>query len=180
MPDQKGGGSIGCFIVAFLFCLLGMAVWMDLRTRKISNRLVGLGLWIGFIRNLYVYGWSGSFHFLLQISIPVLIFYLLFLMRAFGAGDIKLFSVIGSCIGLVGLAKVIVYSFLVGAVFSFLILMQNKNLYTRLIYFFNYVRTVLDTKCIAKYDYTSDGKQNFLHFSIAIFIGYCIYLCTCR
>lgn len=149
---------------------------MDIRTTKISNRLIGLGLFSGYIRNLADYGWDGSIYFLIQISLPVLIFYLLFLMHALGAGDIKLFSVIGSCIGLTGLTKVIIYSFLSGAVLSCFILIRNKNLYSRFSYFSVYVRTALLTKSIPDYDYQSDGKRNFIHFSIAILIGYYVYL----
>ncbi len=155
--------------------MLAYAVWMDKKTRKISNRLIVLGLGLGCIRNLVEYGWKGSFYFLIQISLPVLIFYLLFLMRALGAGDIKLFSVIGSCIGLRELVKVVIYSFFAGAVFSILLLIRNQNLHTRLIYFLNYVRTALNTKSIIKYDHESDGKQNYIHFSAAIFIGFCIW-----
>lgn len=176
MSEQTRGDSIGSFISVFLLCLLAAAVWMDIRTRRISNRLIGLGLFIGYIRNLSGYGWNGSFHFLIQISVPVLVFYLLFLMHVLGAGDIKLFSVIGSCVGLEGLAAVIVYSFLAGAVFSFAVLIRNKNLYARLAYFSSYVRTALYTKSIARYDYESDGKQNFIHFSAAVFVGFCMYL----
>lgn len=149
---------------------------MDVRTGKISNRLVMSGLFLGYIRSLSEYGWNGSIYFLIRISIPVLVFYLLFLMHAFGAGDIKLFSVISSCIGLEGLVKVVVFSFLVGAVFAVCILIRNKNLYSRIVYLSGYVRTALLTKSISKYDHASDGKQNFIHFSIPVFIGFIMYL----
>ncbi len=149
---------------------------MDVKTRKISNRLIVCGLFVGYIRNLGEYGWKGSIYFLIQISLPVLVFYLLFLMHALGAGDIKLFSVIGSCIGLKGLVKVVIFSFLSGAVFSCIILVRNKNLYSRIAYFSGYVRTVLLTKSISEYDHVSDGKQNFIHFSIPVLIGYIVYL----
>jgi len=149
---------------------------MDIKTAKISNRLIGAGLLLGYIRNLWEYGWNGSFYFLLQISLPVLLFYLLFLMHAFCACDIKLFSVIGSCIGIEGLLKVIVYSFFVGAGSSYFVLIRNQNFYARMAYFFHYVKTSLCTKSIARYDYQSDGKQNFIHFSVAILIGFFMYL----
>lgn len=149
---------------------------MDVRTGKISNRLIMPGLFLGYIRSLSEYGWNGSIYFLIRISIPVLVFYLLFLMHALGAGDIKLFSVISSCIGLEGLVKVVVFSFLVGAVFAVCILIRNKNLYSRIEYFSGYVRTALLTKSISKYDYVSDGKRNFIHFSIPVFIGFIMYL----
>ncbi len=162
----------------FLPCTLIVAAWTDVRTGRISNRLIGLGLLVGCIHNCYEYGWPGVFYFFIQISFPVLVFYLLFLMRALGAGDIKLFSIICSCIGLRGFIKVAVYSFLIGAVFSFLTLLRNKNLHARLAYFSAYVKTALHTKCIPKYDYTSDGKENFIHFSVAILFAYVFYACS--
>lgn len=149
---------------------------MDIQTNKISNRLILSGLFLGCIRNLSEYGWKGSIYFLIQISLPVFVFYLLFLMHALGAGDIKLFSVIGSCIGLGGLLKIVIVSFFAGAVFSFILLIRNKNLYNRMIYFSGYVRTALFTKSIARYEYQSDGKQNYIHFSFPILIGYIMYL----
>lgn len=159
-----------------LLCLLIAAMWTDFRKKKVSNRLVCFGLFLGYIRNLSVYGWNGSIYFLVQISIPVLMFYLLFLMHAFGAGDIKLFSVVSSCIGIKGFFQVMIHSFLVGAVFSFAVLIRNRNLFSRVAYFFHYAKTALSTKTITQYDYESDGKQNIIHFSVAIFIGFLMYL----
>lgn len=176
MSDSKRGNFIGSFIAVCLLCILTIAVWTDIRTGKISNRLIGLGLLTGYIHNLMLYSWKGSIYFLIQISIPVLIFYLLFLVRALGAGDIKLFSVICSCIGLKGFGKVAIYSFLVGSVFSFLVLLRNRNLYGRMTYLFYYIKTTLLTKSISKYDYQSDGKQNYIHFSLSVFIAYLMFL----
>lgn len=96
-------------------------------------------------------------------------------MRVLGAGDIKLFSVISSFTGLKGLAEIIVYSFLAGAVFSLIVLVHNRNLSVRLNYVFNYVKTALVTKSIPKYDYKSDGKQNVIPFSAVIFAGFLVY-----
>ena len=149
---------------------------MDLQANKISNRLIMSGLFLGCIRNLAGYGWMGSIYFLIRISFPVLVFYLLFLMHALGAGDIKLFSVICSCIGLRNLTRVVLFSFLAGAVFSSVMLIRNKNLYSRIAYFSGYIRSALFTKSIPKYECESDGKQNYNHFSLPILIGYLIYL----
>lgn len=173
---NERGISIGSIIMTSLFCLLATAAWMDLRTRKISNRLILSGWMLGCIRNLLEYGWKGSIYFLIQISLPVLMFYLLFLMRALGAGDIKLFSVISSCIGIKGLLKVVFFSFLAGAGLSLAVMIRNRNFYQRITYFFSYSKTVLLTKSIKKYDYESDGKQNYIHFSIAVWIGFAMYL----
>ena len=118
-------------MICLLFLLI-TAVWMDIRTNKISNRLIGFGLILGYIRNFEEYGWDGGIHFLIQISLPVLVFYLFFLMHVLGAGDIKLFSVISSCIGLKSLIKIVIFSFLAGAVMSCIKIVHNKNLNSRL------------------------------------------------
>jgi len=162
--------------MACLFGILAAAAWMDIRTRRVSNYLVGFGIIIGFVFHLAEYGWVGSICFFIRIFVPVLVFYLFFLMRVLGAGDIKLFSVISSFIGLKKLAEVIVYSFLVGAVFSFIVLIRNHNLLERLSYVLYYVKTALVTKSIPKYDSRANGKQNVIPFSAAIFVGFLIYI----
>lgn len=158
-----------------LFVILSIAAWMDIQTKRVSNRLVGCGLVLGFLFHIVKYGWVGSIYFFIRIMIPVLVFYLFFLMRVLGAGDIKLFSVISSFIGLKGLAEVLVYSFLAGAVFSLIVLFRNRNLSARLNYVLYYVKTAIVTKSIPRYDYQSDGKQNVIPFSAVIFAGFLIY-----
>ena len=73
--------------------LLILAVVTDFRERRISNRLIASGLFLGLALRILVEGSAGVVHFLVNISIPVIMLFLLFQMRALGAGDIKLFSV---------------------------------------------------------------------------------------
>lgn len=176
IQTKKRGDSIGNLFIICLINILAVAAWMDLRTKRIRNQLIAFGLFLGYIENILNFGWFGSIYFLIRISVPVLVFYLLFLMHTLGAGDIKLFSVIGSLIGLKALSEVVVYSFLVGAVASFIVLIRNQNLYARINYLFHYIRFLLNQKSIIKYDCESDGHQNMIHFSVAIFIGFTIFL----
>jgi len=176
ITTRKRGDFIGSLILVCLLCLLTAAVQMDIQTSRISNRLILAGLMIGYIRNLSGYGWEGSIYFLIQISLPVLIFYLLFLMRALGAGDIKLFSVISSCMGLEAFGKIAWYAFAAGAVCSVAVLFRNRNLAARIRYFCQYARTAVLEKSVPTYDACSDGKHNLIHFSVPIYIGFFCYL----
>lgn len=97
-------------------------------------------------------------------------------MRVLGAGDIKLFSVISGFTGFWELTEIIFYSFFAGAVFSSIVFIRNHNLSARLIYVSDYIRKSLIAKSILRYDHESDGKQNVIPFSAAIFAGYFIYL----
>ena len=72
--------------------------------------------------------------------------------------------------------KVVLFSFLAGAVNSLYILIRNRNFYNRFVYFSCYFKAVLLTKSIPRYDFKSDGKQNYIHFSVAILAGDLMYL----
>ena len=91
------------------------AVYTDMTQTRISNRLIVLGLLTGFLFCIVGEESAGVFIFLINIFIPVVLLYLLFQMRALGAGDIKLFSMLGAFISTKELLKVMVLAFVVGS-----------------------------------------------------------------
>ena len=78
-----------------LLTVLVFAVAADFREMRISNRLIASGLMMGLTLRILGEGGAGIVHFLVNISIPVILLFLLFQLRVIGAGDIKLFSVAG-------------------------------------------------------------------------------------
>ena len=112
--------------------------------------------------------------FLIQVIFPVIVLFLLFLMRALGAGDIKLFSIIGAIWNLKVLGYCMFFAFVTGAVFSLIKLVYQKNLFKSLNLFFQYVQVSLQEGKVISYDRVCDGKQNIIYFSIVILIGFCI------
>ena len=100
--------------------------------------------------------------------------YLLFLIRALGAGDIKLFSMIGGIWGFHVLILTIVLSFLVGAGISLCKLLYHRNLISRLWVFKDYICQVIISGRLLKYPKGSQKEKHVIHFSIAILIGYAI------
>ena len=111
-----------------LLTFLVMAVVTDFKEMRISNRLIASGLFWGLALRVMAEGYAGIAHFLMNISIPVILLFLFFQLRALGAGDIKLFSMIGSIWNLKLLCYCMIFSFLTGAVFSLLKLLYQKNL----------------------------------------------------
>lgn len=156
--------------------LLITAAVMDLRSFKISNRLIIGGLVTGLIVQIIESGMKGIGVFLINVSIPVILFYLLFLMRALGAGDIKLFSVIGGMWNLKMLYVTVIVSFLTAAAMSLCKMLYHRNLISRLCVFGAYVCQVAATGRLSKYPKESEGKQHIIHFSVAILIGFVIAL----
>lgn len=158
----------------FSLTLLSVAAAMDVRSFQISNRLIVSGILLGCFFQIQELGVKGAGVFLINVSIPVILFYLLFLMHVLGAGDIKLFSMIGGIWGLQVLCTTIAASFLVAAVMSLGKILYHKNLILRLRVFREYMCEVLLSGRLPRYPQESQGKQHIIHFSIAILIGYAI------
>jgi prepilin peptidase CpaA len=133
-----------------------MAVVSDFREMRISNRLIASGLIWGLVLRIMGDGSAGIIFFLFNVSIPVILLFLFFQLRAVGAGDIKLFSVVGAFLTTRQLMYIIAVSFLCASVLG-----SGKLLYNRVL-------------C------GRDGKQRTLiHFSCSVLIGYFIVVWGC-
>lgn len=147
---------MGMPVSSILLVILVLAVRTDFRRQKISNRLIVLGLFSGLILRILGEGSSGIVHFLVNISIPVILLFLLFWLRALGAGDIKLFSVVGGFLETRQLLWVMITAFFAAAVIG-----VGKVLYLK-----------LSTGCHGK-------QKTLIHFSLAILIGYLLVVWGC-
>ena len=136
-----------------LLTVLVFAVAADFREMRISNRLIASGLMMGL--TLRILG-AGIVHFLVNISIPVILLFLLFQLRVIGAGDIKLFSVAGGFLSMRQLLYVILAAFVTAAVIGLGKLLYQK----RMAGIFGNQRTLI-------------------HFSAMILIGYFIVVWGC-
>lgn len=148
---EKGGWlREGKLIV--LLCLLLVAAISDIRTGKIGNRLILLGLILGGTITCYEKGISYMPLWMIQIFIPVVVFFLAFRIGGLGAGDIKLFSVIASFLTIKDVWICILASFAAGAAIG-----VAKCIYLRL------------------RDH-SPARGQTIHFSIPVLAGYLYYL----
>jgi len=158
--------------VLFAYVLVLIAVGMDVKNMRISNRLILIGLGISFIRRLCCEGILGVFTGIFLISFPVVLLYLLFLAGALGAGDIKLFSLIGGFVNFKELIWCIVYAFAFAAVFSILKMLYYHIFFSSMERAWRYVQGVFNG---GRSPYVSIcDTRNKIHFSIAILLGFII------
>jgi len=156
--------------------ILLTAVFSDLSTGKISNKLIGAGYLTGFIYHIHESGLKGSIFFLIDILFPIILLFFLFQIRALGAGDIKLLSVISGIWSIRIAILCIVSSFVVGAAISLCKLLYYQNLVPHLIFFFTYMKELITNRVLKEYSFCSEKNQHYIHFSIPILIGYLIIL----
>lgn len=159
-----------------LFLLLALAVVQDIYSGKVSNKLILLGLVFGFSYKIWDYGASGIYYFLRNISVPVVMFYLLFLMHVLGAGDIKLFSMIGGILTIEELFSCIWYSLMIGGGISLVYLFVDKNRVAKLRCACIYLLDLAKNQKIVPYKLPEEIPKKRMAFSAAIFLGFiCMY-----
>lgn len=129
------------FLLLFTMCCSLRDLW----TGRIPNSYILCGLSAGSARlavRLLCADTSGPAlsDCLLGFCLPYLLLGVLAALRMLGAGDVKLFSVIGLVTGAVSCARVILYSLLIGGVFSFIILIRRGNAFSRFHYLAQYLR----------------------------------------
>ncbi len=108
-----------------LLGILGLAVWQDLQAYKIDNRLIVFGFIAGAGIRIYA-GTFSLFGSLLELTVPIILLFILYLVRVLGAGDIKLFSVISIILGHSLTLQILWGSFLVAAVVAIFYLIKGS------------------------------------------------------
>ena len=156
--------------------MLILAAVQDIRSGRISNRLIAAGIMMGMIFQVIEHQAWGVYYFLGNISVPVILLYLLFQMRVLGAGDIKLFSMIGSMLTIQELFQCIVYSFVAAGAGSVLFLAADKTRWKKLRYAVRYLFDVIHTGKITTYVPFDTSQQFSFAFSVPVLFGTALVL----
>ncbi|MCR5107134.1 MAG: A24 family peptidase [Lachnospiraceae bacterium] len=100
--------------VLLIFSMI--AAIMDIISLRVSNYLIIAGMITGLSISVYRDGAKGALSSLIGALIPFLLLFVFFIFRYFGAGDIKLFSMIGTFLGPQGVMLVLIYAVLTGGI----------------------------------------------------------------
>lgn len=152
-----------------VYVLVLIACGMDIKQKRISNRLIVTGLCIAIVRRCVQKGIFGIVEVLCLSSFPIFILYLLFLIGILGAGDIKLFSLIGGFLNFKQLVMCMIYAFFVAGVVSFGKLLWHGNLKIGLQQGIYYLFQILGGE--KKAYQSTRKKEHTICFSIPVLIG---------
>ncbi len=157
--------------------LAWLAAMWDVRTGRIPNPLAVTGLAAAVGLRLMGEGFAGFPDFLLGSSLPFLLLWIFFYFRMLGAGDIKLLCVIGGLLGVRALLSCMAISFLLGGIYSLVLLIRRRIFLERFRYFFAYIGSFYRTgKWVP---YRNVRSQN-AEISFAIFIFLSVFVNTGR
>jgi len=105
-------------LFATLLVASAWAVREDVLAHRIPNRLTGSLLVTGLVLQLNFAGWSGLGEAALGVLVGLGMLLPLYVMRATGAGDVKLLAALGALLGPYWAALAGVYTLLVGGVLA--------------------------------------------------------------
>lgn len=156
----------------FLLLYLLFATYYDLKEYRIPNQIILFGLGTSLFYQLYVSGWYGIICWGKGIILPFVSLFILYLFHVIGAGDIKLFMVVGGVLGIYQVIQVIILAFIIGAVMSVFQIIRFQSLSYRMQYLANYIHTLVQKKrIIPYYNSKEDGRGAVIPFTMAITIS---------
>lgn len=101
-----------------LLALVGAATVVDVRERRIPNRLVAAGMLAGLLFHTLAPQGAGLVYALSGLAVGTALLFPLYGLGLMGAGDAKLMGMIGSFLGVTGVCGVIVASMAAGGVLA--------------------------------------------------------------
>ena len=111
-----------------LACLLGLALWYDVASRRIPNWLTVAGLLAGLGFSSLIPNGIGPGSSLLGAVTGFAVLLPLYLLRAMGAGDVKLMAAVGAFLGPNPALGAALLTFAAGGVLSLTVALWSRSL----------------------------------------------------
>lgn len=154
---------------------------MDFLYDRIYNGWILFGILIGLSFRFLEYQWHGLYGAAVSMLLSFVLLYPVYKINGLGAGDVKLFLMLGSFVPAEALLRMMIASFMIGAVFSIGKLISEENFKERMQYLFAYLADVFYRRQWRLYGeelrwnyqmYTS----NKIHFALPVFISAALWM----
>lgn len=148
-----------------LLLVLVPASLFDLWQYRVPNALCGAALIISLFRQFEAEGAYGIFLWLIGIIIPFILCFYFVRRRMFGGADSKLFSVIGSFVGVGSILQIMLFSLFFGVILAVGKMIICRNGKARLLRLWHYV---IQGDKTPYYEREKEGDEGIIPFTIAI------------
>lgn len=120
----------GQFIILGVFLLI--VAYYDIRFHRIPNWLNVSGVLIGIIYNVLSHQIDGLLQSIGGLLVGGIIMLILYIFKALGAGDVKLFAAIGAITGILFTLYTMMYTIIFAGVFAIIILLFTKTFFVNI------------------------------------------------
>lgn len=165
----------GGICIIILPLILAVAAFTDFKYEKVPNLLILSGFGCGiFVRVLQGNLWEADPFW--GLVLPVLLFWPLFLLRAMGAGDVKLMSMMGFCMGVRNVLTAVAVAIAVAALMGLIRTACTGGIWARMRYLWEYLRLLirnvrLGNAALPEYRREDARGGERVHFAVALFVG---------
>lgn len=160
--------------MGILIGVFSVAVFMDWRFYRIPNACIAAGMVNGMILTYMSFSWTGLVRALGALAVLFLVFYPFYLMGGLGAGDVKLFMMMGCFHPLMqkdGLLHYMLVTMALAAVSSALKMAVYPECRERLFYLARYIRKALVTGAVDAYEVDRTQTRCVVRLSIPAFLS---------
>lgn len=162
----------------FVGIILGIAMWYDIISYRVPNVLIFWGLISGIMCQVFLHGITGCSIWFISVVSVWIVMVPFSILRMFGAGDVKLFMVIGGFLGRSFTMQYAIVALFVGAIFSIGKMLWHRNLLDRLRYLASYLFIIWAGRTWMKYELdTSKEKEAVIPFVVPMTIAYVMVVC---
>lgn len=151
-----------------LACLIAIAFYTDVKTATISNRLTITVTLLAFGIHAATGGWKGFAASFIGFGAGVGLFMVLYVCKAIGAGDVKLFGAIGALMGLHFTLYSMMYAILYAGFIGLLILLFRKRLFAKVMQMFNWLIWVIVGRNFSSLNYSAHHAVLTFPFMYAV------------
>lgn len=155
----------------FFLLLLSLIAIVDYRQSRIPNWCILVGMGVGIFHQFQKNGIEGLMTSLIQMAILFLFFYPFYLSKGLGAGDVKLFMMIGCYLNKDEMMKCLLLTFIMAAAKSIICMVRYEESRNRLLYFMGYIRKLCITKTLDEYVWDKTNKFNTVRLAIPAFFS---------
>lgn len=143
--------------------------YTDWKMQKIPNKWTLPSIWLGLILNFFLWGVSGLVNSVQGLLLGS-VFFLLFVIRALKAGDVKLFMALGAILGWRLNLRIMIGSIFIGGMTGILMMIFYQNGRKRFQRLWIYIRQLFLMRRWERYDPGEEGAA-YLCFGICIAAG---------
>jgi prepilin peptidase CpaA len=117
--------------------LTALAFIIDIRHSIIPNWLTVTGVIAGLLYHIGTEGIEGLVFSITGLFIGFVLLFIMYVLGAIGAGDVKLFAAYGAVAGMEFVMQSIIYTLLYACLIGIVILIIQKKLFLRMLWIFN-------------------------------------------
>ncbi|TFJ91277.1 A24 family peptidase [Lentibacillus salicampi] len=159
----------GHFIILILF--LVTACYYDVRQHRLPNWLNVSGVLTGIVYHLIVNQLDGFVQSVLGVLVAGGILLLLYIFKAVGAGDVKLFAAIGAITGVLFSLYAIMYSIIFAGIIALIILLFTKTFLINITLALLHIKESIKDKTLTPLDDFKNNISNRFPFIYAVIPG---------